>query len=373
MEKDRKKAVIGLSGGVDSAVAAYLLKKEGYEVFAAYLKNWTETDEKGVCPAEADREDAIRVAAKLDISFATVDYEKEYRERVFAPFLNGLSAGENPNPDILCNPLVKFAALSAVADDIGAYWIATGHYARKAVLDSAALRSHGIYSSDETGKGKSALLAGRDAEKDQSYFLSRIAPEQLERSLFPLGEMNKKETRELAQNIGLHVAQKPGTSGICFIGERNFAGFMKGRVPAAPGPIIDAEGRLIGEHRGLPFYTIGQRHGFGDCISSASEPYYVAEKRLASNTLVVARAYEKPLYRSEVILRDPHWILGEPRLPFVCETRLRYRQPLQKCTLIAHNGGRLEAIFSEPQKAVAPGQYAAFYRGEICLGSAIIE
>jgi len=346
----RRRVVLGLSGGVDSAVAAYLLKEQGYEVFGVYLKNWTEKDEEGVCPAERDREDAMRVAAKLGISFSTVDYEKEYYDRVFAPFLDGLSRGVNPNPDVLCNPLVKFAALSAIADDIGAAHIATGHYARN--ID-----------------GK--LVAGVDKEKDQSYFLSRITKEQLARTIFPIGELTKPRVREVAREIGLHVADKEGTSGICFIGERNFENFMKGRVPSAPGPIVDTAGKTVGEHRGLPFYTVGQRHGFG---GGGGEPQYVAKKIFETNTLVVARAYDQALFRTEIEAIDAHWINDEPKFPMECLVRLRYRQALQSCTVkLESKTGRLELVFDEPQKAAAPGQYAAFYDGEICLGSAAIR
>lgn len=361
---DPKKVVLGLSGGVDSAVAAYLLKEQGYEVFGVYLKNWTELDEKGVCPALRDREDAMRVAAKLDIPFSTVDYEKEYRERVFAPFLKGMGEGINPNPDVLCNPLVKFEALLAVADELGAGWIATGHYARHV---------------------GNKLVTGIDKEKDQSYFLSRITFEQLERSIFPIGDYTKPQVRAIAEKIGLHIAQKDGTSGICFIGERNFENFMKDRVPATPGPVVTPDGKVIGEHRGLPFYTIGQRHGFGYVPSNSSpstslgtakaggDPYYVAQKRMADNTLVVAQAYDEALFSPKALAIDAHWITGEPHFPLECLVRLRYRQPLQSCKVLKTEGNELEIIFAEPQKAVAPGQYAVFYDGETCLGSAELK
>jgi tRNA-uridine 2-sulfurtransferase len=357
---DKNKVVLGLSGGVDSAVAAYLLKQQGFEVFCVYLKNWTEPDENGVCPALRDREDAMRVAAKLDLPFQTVDYEKEYRDRVFAPFVEGLNNGINPNPDILCNPFVKFVALGAIADEIGAAFIATGHYARH-----------------ENDK----LLAGLDKEKDQSYFLSRITKEQLSRTIFPLGELTKIEVRAIACKIGLHVAGKEGTSGICFIGERNFENFMKDKVVSSPGLIIDTKGKVLGEHRGLPFYTVGQRHGFG-CPSAlrgttaaavGGEPYYVAKKDLAANTLVVARAFDPALFVNEIEVVDAHWINGNPIFPLNCSVRLRYRQPLQSCMVqLQSQNGHLKLIFKDPQKAVTPGQYAAFYDGDTCLGSAVI-
>jgi tRNA-specific 2-thiouridylase len=346
---DSKKAVLGLSGGVDSAVAAYLLTNDGYDVSCVYLKNWTEADERGICPALRDREDAMRVAAKLGLPFRTVDYEKEYRERVFAPFLEGLGAGVNPNPDILCNPLVKFEALLAVADELGAAWIATGHYARKT---------------------DGRLAAGSDLDKDQSYFLSRIRPEQLARTLFPVGGLRKTEVRALARRLELPVSDKEGTSGICFIGERNIEEFLKDKVPNQPGPIVSVDGQRLGEHRGLPFYTIGQRHGFG---GGGGEPYYVVAKDLVTNTLTVAKAYAPELFRREVVVTDPYWISGMPELPLECQARLRYRQPLQSCKVEeAASPGSLIVVFESPQKAVTPGQYAAFYKDEICLGSAVI-
>jgi tRNA-specific 2-thiouridylase len=348
-ELDRKKVVLGLSGGVDSAVAAHLLKEQGYEVFCVYLKNWTEPDEHGVCPALRDREDAMRVAAKLDLPFQTVDHEKEYRDRVFAPFIEGLNRGVNPNPDILCNPFVKFEALCAVADKLGAAFVATGHYARQ-----------------ENGK----LLVGRDPEKDQSYFLSRITKDQIARTLFPIGELTKPEVRAIACQVGLHVAAKEGTSGICFIGERNFENFMKDKVVSAPGPIVDTDGKTLGEHRGLPFYTVGQRHGFG---GGGGEPQYVAKKIPETNTLVVARAYDPALFRNEIEASDAHWITAAPVFPLECAVRLRYRQPLQSCAVtLQSESGRLRLVFKDGQKAVTPGQYAAFYDGDICLGSAVI-
>jgi len=367
-----KKVVVGLSGGVDSAVAAYLLKEQGYEVFGVFLKNWTETDEKGVCPAEADREDAMRVAAKLGIAFSTVNYEKEYRERVFAPFIEGLNAGVNPNPDVLCNPLVKFAALMAIADDVGAAYIATGHYARRITPPTPPYtkgrdvfnHSHNI----REGRVGYCLASGSDKEKDQSYFLSRITQEQLARTIFPLGEMTKTQVRELARKIGLHVAQKEGTSGLCFIGKRNFEKFMTGRVKAEPGPIVLPDGKNIGEHRGLPFYSIGQRRGFG---IGGGEPYYVAEKLKETNTLVVAPAYDAALMSDETAAVDPHWISGEPTMPLSCQVRLRYRQPLQSCKVEYRSDG-LKIFFDRPQKAVTPGQFAVFYDKEICLGSVVI-
>jgi tRNA-specific 2-thiouridylase len=362
MQKSNRdnKVVLGLSGGVDSAVAAYLLKKSGYDVFCVFLKNWTEPDENGVCTAVKDREDAIRVAAKLDLPFMTVDHEKEYRERVFAPFVRGLNDGVNPNPDVLCNPLVKFSALLGVANRLDAAHIATGHYARHIA----------------TARGKAdsgdALAVGLDKEKDQSYFLSRITREQLARVIFPLGEMTKSEVRAIAAQAGLHVAQKEGTSGICFIGERNFENFMKDKVKAEPGRVIGPNGEVLGEHRGLPFYTIGQRHGFGYADKAGSEPYYVAKKDFLRNELVVARSYDEALLKNVITATDAHWINPPRETPFSVKARLRYRQPLVSATVDACRGKTVTVSFSEPQRAVTPGQYIAFYDGEICLGSAVI-
>jgi tRNA-uridine 2-sulfurtransferase len=352
-ELDPKKVVLGLSGGVDSAVAAHLLKKEGYEVFGVFLRNWTEDDLSGECTSKLDREDAMRVASKLGISFVTVDYEKEYRERVFSFLLKGLSEGLTPNPDILCNPLVKFEALSLIADQLGAKWIATGHYARR--------------------EGNS-LLAGVDKEKDQSYFLSRLTPDQLKCSLFPIGIYTKKQVREIASAIGLHLAEKESTSGICFIGERNFVNFIKERVPAEKGPTITTDGKVVGEHDGLPFYTIGQRHGFGHA-KSGGIPYYVCEKRFKDNTLVIAPAYDNALFKKEITVVFPHWVSGTPKFPLSCSCRIRYRQALQDCKVLQKTGekDKLKIVFNDPQRAATPGQYAVFYNGDTCLGSAMIS
>jgi tRNA-uridine 2-sulfurtransferase len=377
-ELDDKKVVLGLSGGVDSAVAAYLLKKEGYEVFGVFLRNWTEDDETGECTAKIDREDAMRVASKLGISFVTVDYEKEYRERVFSFLLKGLSEGLTPNPDILCNPLIKFEALSLIADQLGAKLIATGHYARKITLPTLPYSKGGEESSPPLkvrgGRRGYALGAGLDTEKDQSYFLSRITPDQLKRSLFPIGVYTKKQVREIAGEIGLHLAKKESTSGICFIGERNFVDFIKQRVPAEKGPIITTDGKVVGEHTGLPFYTIGQRHGFGHA-KSGGIPYYVCEKRFKDNTLVIAPAYDNALFKKEITVVFPHWISGTPEFPLSCSCRIRYRQPLQDCKVLQKTGekDKLKIVFNDAQRAATPGQYAVFYTGEICLGSAMIS
>ncbi len=352
-ELDDKKVVLGLSGGVDSAVAAYLLKKDGYDVSGVFLRNWTEDDETGVCTSKIDREDAMRVASKLGISFITLDYEKEYRERVFSFLLKGLSEGLTPNPDVLCNPLIKFEALSAIADKVGAKWIATGHYARR-----------------ENEK----LLAGIDKEKDQSYFLSRLTPDQLKRSLFPIGIYTKTQVREMAKEIGLHLAEKASTSGICFIGERNFVDFIRERVPAKKGPIITTDGKVVGEHTGLPFYTIGQRHGFGHA-ESGGIPYYVAQKRFKENTLVIAPAYDETLFKTEVTVIYPHWLVKTPELPLKCQCRIRYRQALVACQVLPNSeeNDKLKIVFNDSQRAVTPGQYAVFYDGDVCLGSAMIS
>jgi len=341
------KVVLGLSGGVDSAVAAHLLTEAGFDVHAVHLKNWTERDVHGVCPAERDRVDALRVAAILNIPCVTLDYEREYRERVFAPYLEGLGKGATPNPDMLCNPLVKFEALIVAADRIGAPFIATGHYARR---------------------DGSSILAAHDTEKDQSYFLSLLTSAQIERTIFPVGELSKREVRAIARDLGLPIAEKESTSGICFIGERDTARFLRGRVSAAPGPVVDTTGASVSEHCGLPFYTIGQRHGFG---GGGGMPYYVAEKRIETNTLVVAPAYDPSLFRKEVALADPLWH-QVVRFPLACRARIRYRQPLERCT-VSDDGTGPHARFENPQRAVTPGQYAVFYAGDRLLGAARIR
>jgi tRNA-specific 2-thiouridylase len=362
-QTDPPRVIVGLSGGVDSAVAAHLLLGQGYVVEGLFMKNWEEDDAPGYCSAAADLADAQATADKLGMRLRTVNFATEYWDRVFEAFLAEYRALRTPNPDVLCNSEIKFRAFLDHALDLGADWIATGHYARVA---HAADRSR--------------LLLARDANKDQTYFLHRLTQAQLSRALFPLADLAKAEVRDLARRLGLANAAKKDSTGICFIGERRFADFLARWLPDDPGPIETPDGRVLGEHRGLAWYTIGQRSGLGiGGVRDAGEaPWFVAAKDAARNTLVVVQGAEHPLLYSDGLRGEQlHWIAGTPpvptdRLPFACLCRLRHRQPLQRCTLVEYDSDLCRVRFAEPQRAVTPGQSVVFYQGEVCLGGAVI-
>ena len=355
--------VVGLSGGVDSSVAALRLLEQGYEVQGLFMKNWEEDDEPGYCAAAADLADARAVAERLGIPLHTVNFATEYWDRVFARFLAEYRAGRTPNPDVWCNQEIKFHAfLDHARTQLGAEWIATGHYARR-VRDASGIHH---------------LCLGRDAGKDQTYFLYLLNQEQLGHSLFPLGDLHKEQVRALARQAGLSTAAKRDSTGICFIGERRFREFLARYVSATPGPIETPEGRRLGEHMGLAYYTIGQRQGLGiGGVSGRPEaPWFVAAKDRAGNRLIVVQGRDHPqLLRREVTVTDLHWILGRPPgiLPFGCQARLRHRQPLQACHLTWLAGQRGGLCFVDPQRAVAPGQSAVLYLEGECLGGGLIE
>ena len=354
------KVIVGLSGGVDSAVAALRLKEQGYDVEAMFMKNWSEITPDGNCLWEADVEDAMKVCDLLHIPLNTVDLAREYRERVFADFLEQYRAGRTPNPDVLCNQEIKFRAFMEHALASGADLIATGHYARIEQVD-----------------GVRRLLKGIDPGKDQSYFLCRLNQRQLGRSLFPLGALQKHEVRALAAEAGLHVHDKKDSTGICFVGERPFREFLSGFLPHKKGPILTADGQQVGEHQGVHFYTLGQRQGLGigGLPEQSSEPWYVAAKDIQRNTLTVVQGNEHPLLHSrELIASAPHWIAPPaPELPLQCRAKTRYRQADQSCVVEAADAGRLRVGFQEPQRAVTPGQYVVFYQDDACLGGAVVE
>lgn len=352
--------MVGLSGGVDSAVSALLLLEQGYHVEALFMKNWDEDDTEDYCPAEQDLEDAHAVASTLGIKLHTVSFSTEYWERVFEYFLAEYKAGRTPNPDILCNQEIKFKAFLEYAISLGAECIATGHYARTVQTDS-------VYQ----------LLKGADSNKDQSYFLYRLNQHALLHSLFPLGELDKSYVRELAEKAGFSVHNKKDSTGICFIGERKFNNFLARYLPAQPGKIFSIDGDELGTHQGLMFHTIGQREGLGiGGIKTASgEPWYVAGKDLRLNRLLVVQGSQHPaLFRSEVKARDLHWIAGTPPpVPLACQARIRYRQQEQDCKVISLDNDRLECRFDSPQRAVTPGQALVFYQDNICLGGGTIQ
>lgn len=354
------RVMVGLSGGVDSAVAAHRLIMDGYQVQALFMKNWEEDDTPGYCAAAEDLRDAAAVAERLGIELLTVNFAAEYWDLVFAHFLAEYRALRTPNPDVLCNREIKFRAFLDHASGLGADFIATGHYAR---VTRDAAGSH--------------LRLPVDPAKDQTYFLYQLDQRQLGRSLFPLWDLTKGQVRELAGRLGFANATKRDSTGICFIGERRFRDFLARYLPREPGPIETPEGRLVGEHRGLAHYTIGQREGLGiGGLPGAREaPWFVAGKDPGRNRLVVVQGRDHPLLLSTGLRAvRPHWILGyqpDP-LPFPCLARLRHRQPPQACTIMMLTEGACEVRFTAAQRAITPGQSVVFYQGDECLGGATI-
>ena len=358
----RGRVVVGLSGGVDSSVAAYLLKQQGYEVIGLFMKNWEDDDDDEYCSTRQDLIDATSVADVLGIDIEAVNFAAEYKDRVFADFLREYQAGRTPNPDVLCNAEIKFKAFLDHAMSLGAERIATGHYARVAERD-----------------GQFDLLRGLDPSKDQSYFLHRLNQAQLSRTLFPVGELQKPEVRRIAAELGLHVAQKRDSTGICFIGERPFREFLNRYLTGKPGPIKTPDDRVIGEHVGLAFYTIGQRKGIGigglkdEGAGNDGAPWFVAEKDLARNTLIVARGHDHPLLKASALsASNLSWVAGNAPAAGHYTAKSRYRQADAKCQL-SLSGDAVRLDFEEPQWAITPGQSAVLYRGELCLGGGMID
>lgn len=354
------RVVVGMSGGVDSSVTALLLQRQGYRVSGVFMKNWEETDPSFPCTAADDARDAANVCDRLGLEFDAVEFVREYWERVFEYFLAEHRLGRTPNPDILCNKEIKFKAFLDHALQQGADCIATGHYAR-------ARETNGEYQ----------LLKARDTGKDQTYFLYTLNQTQLSRTLFPLGELQKSEVRRIAAEAGFANAAKKDSTGVCFIGERDFSRFLSRYLPARPGDIRSADGELLGRHQGLMHYTLGQRKGLGIGGRNDAEesPWYVADKDLAGNTLIVVQGHDHPLLFSRgLVARDIHWIAGEaPALPLACHAKTRYRQSDQACTVSARGDGGYDVEFAQPQRAVTPGQSVVLYHGERCLGGAVID
>ena len=354
-----KKIIVGVSGGVDSSVAALLLLEQGYEVEALFMKNWDESDETGSCIWEADVEDALAVCEKLRIRLNTVDLSEAYWHKVFQQFLDEYSAGRTPNPDILCNQEIKFHAFMEHATSLDAARIATGHY--------AAIQCH---------EGKHLLHKGADRNKDQSYFLCRLTQAQLSQSLFPLGTLKKPEVRALAKKHGLATHDKKDSTGICFIGERPFRDFLSHYLPVRAGPIRTIDGVAIGEHAGVHFYTLGQRRGLGigGVKGHPEKPWYVVAKDVGNNALTVAQGHDHPtLFSHGLTAANLNWIAGAPTLPLECSVKTRYRQADQHCTIEMIDDDRVRVKFARPQRAVTPGQYAVFYDRNLCLGGGIIR
>lgn len=348
--------IVGMSGGVDSSVTALLLKQAGHHVEGVFMKNWEEDGIDGPCPASIDAADAEAVADKIGIEFQRVNFAAEYWERVFTHFLTEYRAGRTPNPDVLCNKEIKFRAFLDYAIQRGADCIATGHYAR---------RNHQLQ-----------LLKGFDSDKDQSYFLHLLNEKQLAKSLFPLGELDKKTVRKIASEAGLANHAKKDSTGICFIGERKFKAFLSEYLPAKPGSIETPDGKVLGEHDGLMFYTLGQRQGLkiGGQKGYAEIPWFVVAKDLANNKLIVAQGEHPLLYSRTLIAENVHWINGIPAaFPLKATAKTRYRQRDQMCMIHAIHPEQYEVVFTEPQRAVTPGQSVVFYQDNVCLGGGMIR
>lgn len=358
---ETKKVIVGMSGGVDSSVSAYLLQQQGFQVEGLFMKNWEEDDNDEYCAAAEDLADAQAVADKLGIELHTINFAAEYWDNVFEYFLEEYKAGRTPNPDIMCNKEIKFKAfLEFAAEDLGADYIATGHYVRRRFKD-----------------GKWQMLRGLDNNKDQSYFLYTLGEEHVAKTLFPVGEIEKPEVRRIAEEQDLITHDKKDSTGICFIGERKFKDFLSRYLPAQPGIIETAEGEEIGKHEGLMYHTLGQRKGLhiGGKKEHGDEPWYVVDKDVERNVLIVGQgADHERLYSKGLIANQLHWVdriaITEPQKVVV---KTRYRQTDIPCTLVPVSDDEIRVEFDEPQKAVTPGQSAVFYRDEVCLGGGIIE
>jgi tRNA-specific 2-thiouridylase len=369
-KRKKQKVFVAMSGGVDSSVAALLLKQKGCDVTGVFMKNWTEG-----CGWKEDRRDAMRVCAKFGIPFLTFDFTREYRKKVINYMLEEYLAGKTPNPDVMCNKKIKFDLFLKKAKEMGANYIASGHYVR---LRRKAKNQKSKF-------GNYALTIARDPNKDQSYFLWTLTQKQLKYCLFPIGDYLKSEVREIARKSGLPNAEKKDSQGLCFVGKVKFRDFLNSLLKKSNlrfsknGPIKTTDGKIIGEHKGLMFYTIGQRHGIG---VADGKPYFVARKEIENNILVVARKNDPAIHKKEIFVKDVNWIVHNPGLsdsrknkkPFLkCEARIRYRQPLQSCGLYGMSKNRLKASFKKAVWAVAPGQSIVFYKNKKMLGGGVIE
>ena len=350
------RVVIGMSGGVDSSVAALLLKEQGYDVIGIFMKNWDDTDENGVCTATEDYNDVIEVCNQIGIPYYAVNFEKQYWDKVFTYFLDEYRAGRTPNPDVMCNKEIKFKAFLEHAIALGADYVATGHYARVAYMD-----------------GEYKMLRGVDDNKDQTYFLNQLSQEQLSKTMFPLGELKKPQIREMAKEAGLATAAKKDSTGICFIGERNFKDFLSNYLPAQPGVMQTLSGEVKGKHDGLMYYTIGQRHGLG--IGGNGDPWFAVGKNLKENILYVDQGFHNELlYGDEVIATNVGWVSNEAKeKEFQCTAKFRYRQEDNKVTVQIVDENTVRILCDEPIRAITPGQAVVFYDGDECLGGATID
>lgn len=356
----KAKVIVGMSGGVDSSVAAWLLKNQGYHVEGLFMKNWEQDDTDEFCPAAQDLADAQAVCNQLRIPLHSVNFSKQYWDRVFEHFLSEYQQGRTPNPDVLCNKEIKFKAFLDHALTLGADYIATGHYAKNTIEGDIGY-----------------LFKAKDREKDQTYFLHAVSPSALSKTLFPIGDFTKPQIREFAKELGLVTQAKKDSTGICFIGEKRFKTFLKEFILAKPGEIKNMEGKILGQHDGLMFYTIGQRQGLGigGLRSSADEPWYVVDKDIPTNTLYIAQGSQHPMLYAQGLICSPiHWLAEcNDNLPLTCYAKTRYRQMEQACMISPQDGNQHYVMFSNPQRAITPGQYVVFYDKNQCLGGATIE
>jgi tRNA-uridine 2-sulfurtransferase len=351
----RPRVVVGMSGGVDSSVSALLLKERGYEVIGLFMKNWEEIDENGLCPATLDYEDVVKVCSQIGIPHYSVNFAQKYWDLVFTQFLDEYQKGYTPNPDILCNREIKFKAFFQKALELGADYVATGHYCQHFSVND-----------------RHYLGRGADPDKDQSYFLYTLKERVLEKVLFPIGHLHKKEVRALAEKNGLATAQKKDSTGICFIGKRNFRDFISQYIALKPGPFENSKGEVIGNHEGIALYTIGQRKGLK--IGGEGEAWYVVDKDPKRNVVVIEQGEEHPaLYRNSLQAIEVSWVTESPQLPYSCSAKIRYRHHDASCQLVEGEGpDSLKVDFDLPQKAITPRQSVVFYQGLICLGGAMI-
>ena len=357
MKKDPKdiRVVVGMSGGVDSSVAALRLKEQGYDVIGIFMKNWDDTDENGVCTATEDYNDVIEVCNQIGIPYYAVNFEKQYWDKVFTYFLDEYKAGRTPNPDVMCNKEIKFKAFLEHAISLGADYLATGHYARVDYRD-----------------GEYKMLRGIDENKDQTYFLNQLGQEQLSKVMFPLGDIEKPKVREMAKEANLATATKKDSTGICFIGERNFKEFLSGYLPAQPGLMQTLDGEVMGKHDGLMYYTIGQRHGLG--IGGSGEPWFAIGKDLKKNILFVDQGFHNErLYSESIIATNVSWVSNKPVTDFSCTAKFRYRQEDNDVVVTMIDETTAKVLFKKPIRAVTPGQAVVFYDGEVCLGGGTID
>ena len=350
------RVVVGMSGGVDSSVAAYLMKQQGHEVLGVFMNNWEEKDDRGVCTSQKDWDDVRRVCDVIDIPYYSVNFAREYKERVFAHFLEEYQKCRTPNPDVLCNREIKFNVFLNIAVTLGAEKLVTGHFAN--------LGRQG---------DKVTLLRAKDENKDQTYFLYMLGQRALSRACFPVGGLLKSEVREIARQQGLPTSEKKDSTGVCFIGERDFRAFLKTYRPAQGGDMVDESGKVVGHHEGLMYYTLGQRRGLGIGGGGNGQRWFVIEKDVKHNRLIVSQGEDERLYTPRAEASEATWISGEaPGAEIECMVRLRHRQPLQKCR-IQISGEKVHMEFDRPQRAVTPGQSAVFYQGDVCLGGAIVD